>query len=86
MSALANDPTAPREYERELSVFGSHARICVGVARSSREAPELAAYGAECRLREIHDSLSRFRPESDLCKLNRRSERTVQVSPLIAEF
>ena len=86
MSAVANAPPALREHERELNVFGSHARICVGVARSSSEAPELAAYGAECRLREIHDSLTRFRPESDLCKLNRRSERSVQVSPLIAEF
>ena len=86
MSTAAQVPTAPREHQRELDLFGSHARICVGVARGTASPPELAAYHAEVRLREIHDSLSRFRPASELCRLNRRSERSLEVSPLLAEF
>lgn len=86
MSAAATIPQARGEHERELDLFGSHARICVGVARGTAPAPELAAYDAERRLRAVHESLSRFRAGSELCELNRRTEPAVEVSPLIAAF
>ena len=69
-----------------MNLFGSHVRICVGVDAKLARRPSWPPTTPSGALREIHDSLSRFRPESDLCKLNRRSERSVEVSPLIAQF
>ena len=88
MSAAATTPRplAAREQERALDLFGSRARICVGVARSAGRSPELAAFEAERRLREVHAALSRFRPGSELCEFNARGEATVAVSPLLARF
>ena len=79
--------TAPRaEHRRELELFGSQARICVGVARRAAPVPELAAYAAERRLREIHTALTRFEPDSQLTAFNARAGRTAAVSPLLAAF
>lgn len=86
MSAAAPAREAAREHERELDLFGSHVRICAGIARGPAPAPELAAFDAERRLRQIHDALSRFLPESELCGFNRRDRRTVAVSPLMGTF
>ena len=86
MSAPAATAAPRAEHRRELELFGSRARICVGVARRTAPVPEVAAYAAERRLREIHTALTRFEPGSELSIFNGRAARTVAVSPLLAAF
>ena len=86
MSAPAATAAPRAEHRRELELFGSRARICVGVARRTAPVPEVAAYAAERRLREIHAALTRFEPASELSVFNGRAARTVAVSPLLAAF
>ena len=45
-----------------------------------------AAKAAEVQLLEAHRRLSRFLPESDLCRLNDDPRRTVKVSPTLLEL
>ncbi|MBV9213729.1 MAG: FAD:protein FMN transferase, partial [Actinobacteria bacterium] len=76
--------------EGETSVsfacFGSTARVYVGGdAAGSRPAP-IAARIAKRQLIAVHDRLTRFRPASELCRLNADPRPTVAASPLMRRF
>jgi thiamine biosynthesis lipoprotein len=72
---------------RSFELFGSRVRILVGVPRSPGcAAPELAAWALERKLREIHCTLTRFDPDSELVRLNRSAAETVAVSRDMARF
>jgi FAD:protein FMN transferase len=75
--------TAAGRRERELAAdcFGGRVRVHVG----GRRADEFAAAAIE-RLRRIDRRLSRFRPDSELCRLNRDRREEVPASPLILDL
>jgi thiamine biosynthesis lipoprotein len=58
--------------------------VHVGGAAGGREA-EVAAAVTEARLLDAHNRLSRFLPDSELCRLNVDPRETVPVSPLLLE-
>ena len=75
------------EVARSFEVFGSHARILVGVPRSPAcAAPEVAAWALEQRFADLHRALTRFDPESELARLNRDPRVTVGISRDMASF
>ena len=67
-----------REHTRTVEVFGGR----VGLRAAGREAP-LALAVAEALLRRMHAALTRFDPESELCRLNADPRDTVPASPLV---
>lgn len=75
------------EYERRLQVFGSEARIIVGMPASrDRPSPEIAALSADALLRSHHRLLTRFDPESELSRLNAAEVPTVAASRTVLAF
>src|SRR5215218_6763582 len=72
-------PTSPTtEHERTVEVLGGR----VALRAAGREAP-LALAVAEALLRRMHAALTRFDPDSELCRLNADSRTTVPASALV---
>jgi FAD:protein FMN transferase len=67
-----------REHERTVEVFGGR----VGLRAAGRDAP-LALAVAEALLRRMHAVLTRFDPDSELCRLNADPRETVPASVLV---
>jgi thiamine biosynthesis lipoprotein len=67
-----------REHRRTVEVFGGR----VALRAAGREAP-LALAVAEALLRRMHAALTRFNPESELCRLNADPRPTVPASALV---
>lgn len=67
-----------REHERTVEVFGGR----VALRAAGREAP-LALAVAEALLRRMHTALTRFDPDSELCRLNADPRGTVPASALV---
>ena len=73
-----------RELERELFLMGTDVRMLVGPASDpGLPDPARALDRIADSLVALHDTLSRFRPESELSRLNRDPRRAVVVSPLL---
>src|SRR4051812_50011641 len=66
------------EHARTVEVFGGR----VALRGAGREAP-LALAVAEALLRRMHAALTRFDPESELCRLNADPRATVPASALV---
>lgn len=73
-----------REAKRAFPCFGGTVTVHVG-GRSAKRSAEEAADRAEALLLEAHRRLSRFLPDSELCRLNADPRTTVSVSPLMLE-
>jgi len=74
------------EAVRSFACFGSGAAVYVGgTARDGRPA-SLSARIAQRRLLAVHARLSRFRPESELSRLNADPRTTVPASALLRRF
>lgn len=72
------------EARRTFECFGGLASV--SVLGPASMAPEKAAKAAELRLLVAHRQLSRFLPESDLCRLNRDPRRKVPAQPLLLKL
>jgi FAD:protein FMN transferase len=70
-----------REHQRTVEVFGGR----VALRAAGREAP-LALAVAEALLRRMHAALTRFDPESELCRLNADPRPTVPASVLVRKL
>lgn len=76
-----------REAVRSFDVFGSNARVWIGVPRKASCAPpELAALALERKFSELHRALTRFDAESELSRLNRDPHTTVEISRDMTAF
>lgn len=74
---LQTDSTA----DRRLELMGTTIRILVGpVARAGLPSPDAAAERVETFLRGYDQTMSRFRPDSELCALNADPREVVPVS------
>jgi FAD:protein FMN transferase len=80
MTTRARTPQV-REHRRTVEVFGGQ----VALRAAGREAP-LALAVAEALLRRMHAALTRFDPESELCRLNADPRTTVPASPLVRKL
>lgn len=75
---------APESVDRRLELMGTHIRILVGPAEAPDAAPpERAADRVERLLRDYDRTLSRFRPDSELCVLNADLRPVVPASGLL---
>ncbi|MGK2931587.1 MAG: FAD:protein FMN transferase [Solirubrobacterales bacterium] len=70
-----------RECTRSIKAFGGTVTI-----RTSAEASEAAIDLAEADIRLVHDTLTRFEEQSELCRLNADPRETVPVSPVLLRF
>jgi FAD:protein FMN transferase len=71
------------EARRSFACFGGTVTVLAG--DPDRERAERAVAAAERRLLDAHERLSRFLPESELCRLNRDPRGAVPVSRLLLE-
>lgn len=75
------------EHERHLDLFGSRVAIFLGDPPPSGRAHDngihLTSIETEAVLRRLHSQLTRFNPESELCRLNRNPSPVVEVSPSV---
>lgn len=71
------------EARRSFACFGGTVTVLGGDADSERA--HAAVVAAETRLLDAHARLSRFLPDSELCRLNRDPRDTVPVSRLLLE-
>lgn len=73
------------EHERRFELFGSEVRLLIGApTREDLPSPEVMGLQLEGFLRVMHDRLTRFDPDSELCALNAAPEDTVRVSSMLA--
>lgn len=72
------------ELQRRFDLFGSRVALLLGAPPASDKDVRLAALEAEATLRRLHQQLSRFEADSELCQLNRDPRETVEISPAIA--
>jgi thiamine biosynthesis lipoprotein len=73
------------EHERRFELFGSHVRLLIGEPlEPGLPSPEVMALQLEGFLRVIHNRLSRFDPESELCAVNSDPAESRKVSPTMA--
>ena len=70
-----------RERTRSVEAFGGTVTI-----RASTEVAEAAIDRAEMDIRLVHDTLTRFDDDSELCRLNADPRGTVAVSPVMLRF
>lgn len=71
------------EYYRGFEVFGTRVGIFLGVSEGDRS-PALRGIEVEALMRRLHQQLTRFDPDSQLCRLNDDERETVPVSPALA--
>lgn len=70
--------------DRALSLMGTHVRIVIDAPTTPDAAPPVAAADAvEALLRTYDATLSRFKPESELCALNADPRESVPASDLL---
>ena len=70
-----------REYTRSVEAFGGTVTI-----RGSAEVAEATVDRAEMDIRLVHDTLTRFEEDSELCRLNADPRDTVPVGPVMLRF
>ena len=70
-----------REYTRSVEAFGGTVTI-----RGSAEVAEATVDRAEMDIRLVHDTLTRFKEDSELCRLNADPRDTVPVGPVMLRF
>ena len=75
--------TQPRVFERLFRAM--NCGMGAWVVASDAEAAEARLAAVEAFMHATEAALSRFRPDSDLSRLNAQAGRPVQVSPLLAE-
>jgi FAD:protein FMN transferase len=72
--------------ERRIHTMGTEVRLYMGAALNKDQPdPESAATQVETDLHEFDRCLSRFRPESELCRLNHDPGEQVPASELVRE-
>ena len=79
-----NVQTHPRVFERLFRAMNCGMGAWVVATDAQAAEPRLAA--VEAFIHATEAALSRFRPDSDLSRLNARAGRPVHVSPLLAEL
>ena len=79
-----SDPVSGRESERQLDLFGTRVRLLAAGPSESGISPESALAKVEGMLREMHDRLTRFDPDSELSALNSAPTETVSGSSYLA--
>jgi thiamine biosynthesis lipoprotein len=72
-----SDPAAGQELELTLELFGTRVRLLAGGPSEGGSPPEAALAEVEAMLREMHDRLTRFDPDSELSGLNSSPTETV---------
>lgn len=78
-----SDPATDREAELVLELFGTRVRLLAGGPPEGGRAPEAALAGVESMLREMHDRLTRFDPDSELSGLNSSHAEQVDASDFL---
>jgi thiamine biosynthesis lipoprotein len=81
MSAPATAMLAPTEHRETFACFGSECTVIVTDVRTEETAAAVAL--ARKRLLRWHDQFSRFRPGSELSRVNDDPLATVSVSPMM---
>lgn len=85
-SLLSHDGTAPTSVDREFPLMGTHMRVVVGTpVRDGLPAPDEAADAVMAFLEDYDARLSRFRPDSELSRLNADRREAVPASPLLRD-
>jgi thiamine biosynthesis lipoprotein len=73
------------EHEHRFDCFGTEVRLLIGVpVTPDAPAQPVAALRIEALLRDMHRRLTRFDPESELCRLNGDPAERVPISPTLA--
>jgi len=92
MSQLAPLPhadgpgNAPGAVDREFPLMGTHMRVVIGApARPGLPSAQDAADGVVAFLKDYNERLSRFRPDSDLSRLNADPRTTVPAEQLLRD-
>lgn len=65
-----SDPAAGREAEVSVELFGTQVRLLAAGPPEGTPSAEVGLAQVEALLREMHDRLTRFEPDSELCALN----------------
>jgi FAD:protein FMN transferase len=74
------------EHERRLALFGSEVRLLVGApTRPGIPSPEMAISAVELLLLRHQRNLTRFKPHSELSRVNDDRRRRVPISRLLAD-
>lgn len=82
--APAGASAAPARVDREFPLMGTHMRVVVGApVRPGLPSPECAADAVVALLKAYDARLSRFRPDSELCRLNDDPREIVPASGLL---
>ncbi len=71
------------EHELAFAAMGSHLRLLIGEPGPELAPPAQAAADAQRFVAEFEATLSRFRPESELCRLNEDRREVVPASELL---
>ena len=71
------------EHQHTVELFGTRVRLLVNAAIPPPLSAHVSVAHVEARLREIHNALTRFDPESELSRLNQRAGEAVRVSPTL---
>jgi len=69
-----------------FEAMGSHLRLLIGEPGPGAEAPAAAAARERAFVAEFEAALSRFQPQSELCRLNQDQRPRVPASPLLREM
>jgi thiamine biosynthesis lipoprotein len=70
--------------DRAFELMGTHIRILIGAPSSGAgETAEAAADQVEALLNDYNETMSRFRPDSELSKLNRDPRDEVPASEML---
>jgi thiamine biosynthesis lipoprotein len=77
---------ANREGTIDFPCFGTRARVYVGGEASDGQPESFSARRARRQLLDVHARLSRFRPDSELSRMNSDPEPTVRASVLLRTF
>lgn len=73
------------EHDVSFDAMGSHVRLLIGEPGPGVRPPATAAERARAFVLEFDAALSRFKPDSELCRLNADERRRVPASPLLRE-
>ena len=83
MPAMTTAPSSD-VVDRSFELMGTHIRILVGPPSSGRtDSPQHAADQVEAFLNVYNETMSRFRPDSELSKLNQSEDEEIPASALM---